>query len=293
MHALGVLVRFFPEFAAIDSLVIRDFYHHYTVDEHSFRTIANLQMLRGADTEWEKKFAAILAEVEQPELLFFALLFHDVGKGMMGDDHIEGSLHAIEEVFSRLGVTSEESETVRYLIANHLEMSANLLRRDIFDPQTIRNFAEEVGTAERLKLLCLFTYADIRAVNPQALTPWKAESLWQLYASTENYLNRSLDEERVHAGTDDRKWVEQILPLVSEDADRQELRQFLEGLPRRYLLAHSPQEVALHFRMSRQLDANPVELHLDRAGHITSSPFSPPTVRIYSSASAAPSPPGV
>jgi len=268
MHALGVLVRFFPEFAAIDSLVIRDFYHHYTVDEHSFRTIANLQMLRGADTDWEKKFAAILAEAEQPELLFLALLFHDVGKGMAGDDHIEGSLHAIEEVFPRLGVTPEESETVRYLIANHLEMSANLLRRDIFDPQTIRNFAEKVGTPERLKLLCLFTYADIRAVNPQALTPWKAESLWQLYASTENYLNHSLDEERVHAGADDRQWVERILPLVSDDADRQELRQFLEGLPRRYLLAHSPQEVALHFRMSRQLDTNPVELHLERAGHI-------------------------
>ena len=107
---------------------------------------------------------------DRPELLFLALLFHDVGKGMAGDDHIEGSLHAIEEVFPRLGVTPEESETVRYLIANHLEMSANLLRRDIFDPQTIRNFAEKVGTPERLKLLCLFTYADIRAVNPQAVS---------------------------------------------------------------------------------------------------------------------------
>jgi len=157
---------------------------------------------------------------------------------------------------------------VRYLIANHLEMSANLLRRDIFDPQTIRNFSEKVGTPERLKMLCLFTYADIRAVNPEALTPWKAESLWQLYVSTENYLNRSLDEERLRAGEDDRKWVEQILPLVSDAADSEDLREFLNGLPRRYLLAHAPQEVALHFRMSRQLEDNPVELHLERQGHI-------------------------
>ncbi len=268
MHALGVLVRLFPEFAAIDSLVIRDFYHHYTVDEHSFRTIQNLGHLRGAETEWEKKFADILGELEQPALLFLALLFHDVGKGMVCDDHVEGSLHAIEEVFPRLGLTAEESETVRYLIANHLEMSANLLRRDIFDPQTIRNFAEKVGTPERLKLLCLFTYADIRAVNPEALTPWKAESLWQLYISTENYLNRSLDEERVRAGEDDRQWVERILPLVSEGSDRQELREFLEGLPRRYLLAHSTQEVALHFRMSKLLASSPVELNLEHVGHI-------------------------
>ena len=78
-------------------------------------------------------------------------------------------------------------------------MSASLLRRDIFDPGTIRAFAEQVGTPERLKLLCLFTYADIRAVNPEALTSWKAESLWQLYVLTANYLSRSLDEERFHA----------------------------------------------------------------------------------------------
>ncbi|MFZ0737195.1 MAG: [protein-PII] uridylyltransferase [Candidatus Acidiferrales bacterium] len=268
MHALGVLVRLFPEFAVIDSLVIRDFYHHYTVDAHSFITIENLQVLREPKTEWEQKFAELLLELETPELLFLSLLFHDVGKGMANDDHIEGSLQAVEEVFPRLGLTPEESETVRYLIANHLEMSANLLRRDIFDPQTIRTFAEKVGTPERLKILCLFTYADIRAVNPEALTPWKAESLWQLYVSTENYLNRSLDEERVRGGEDDRQWVERILPLVSEGANVQELREFLQGLPRRYLLAHAPKEVALHFRMSQQLDETPVELHLESLGHI-------------------------
>ena len=268
MHAQGVLVRLFPEFAAIDSLVIRDFYHHYTVDAHSFITIENLQNLRGKTSEWEKKFADLLSELEQPELLFLALLFHDVGKGMAQDDHIEGSLQAVDEIFPRLGLDATESGTVRYLIANHLEMSANLLRRDIFDTQTIRNFAEKVGTPERLKLLCLFTYADIRAVNPEALTPWKAESLWQLYVSTENYLNRSLDEERVHANRDGREWVERIIPLVSTDANRHDLREFLEGLPRRYLLAHSPQEVARHFEMSRRLETSAVELHLESHGHI-------------------------
>jgi [protein-PII] uridylyltransferase len=268
MHAQGVLVRLFPEFAAIDSLVIRDFYHHYTVDAHSFITIENLKDLRSKTSEWEKKFADILGELEEPQLLFLALLFHDVGKGMAEDDHIEGSLHAVDEVFPRLGLNPSETETVRYLIANHLEMSANLLRRDIFDTQTIRNFAEKVGTPERLKMLCLFTYADIRAVNPEALTPWKAESLWQLYVSTENYLNRSLDEERVHANQDGREWVERIIPLVSNDANRHELREFLEGLPRRYLLAHSPQEVARHFEMSRRLESSAVELHLESHGHI-------------------------
>ena len=104
MHAQGVLVRLFPEFAAIDSLVIRDFYHHYTVDAHSFITIENLQHLRGKTSEWEKQFADLLGELEQPELLFLALLFHDVGKGMSQEDHIEGSLQAVDEIFPRLGL---------------------------------------------------------------------------------------------------------------------------------------------------------------------------------------------
>src|SRR2546427_12636263 len=113
-------------------------------------------------------------------------------------------------VFASLDLKTEQADTVRFLIRDHLAMSANLLRRDIFDPETIRVFAEQVGTPERLKLLCLFTYADIRAVNPEALTPWKAESLWQLYVLTANYLTRSLDEERFHAEAGDLQFVDRI-----------------------------------------------------------------------------------
>ena len=82
---------------------------------------------------------------------------------------------------------------VRYLVASHLEMSA-AMRRDMFDPANVKLFAEKVGAPERLKMLCLMTYADIKAVNPEALTPWKADNLWQLYIASANYLNRSADE---------------------------------------------------------------------------------------------------
>jgi len=157
---------------------------------------------------------------------------------------------------------------VRFLIRDHLAMSANLLRRDIFDLETIRVFAEEVGTPERLKLLCLFTYADIRAVNPEALTPWKAQSLWQLYVLTANYLSRSLDEERFHAESGDLQFVDRIFPLVSSTASREELASFLEGLPRRYLFAHSAEEIASHFPMARKLKENNVQLRIDHRRQI-------------------------
>ncbi len=269
MHSSGLLVRLFPEFAAIDARVIRDFYHQYTVDAHSFRAIENIHRLPLAQQPWERLFADLFTELEQPELLFLALLFHDVGKGMLCEDHITGSLQAIERVFPRLDLREEDRDTVRFLIRDHLMMSANLRRRDIFDPLTIRAFAENVGTPERLKLLSLFTYADIRAVNPEALTPWKAESLWQLYVSTANYMSRSLDEERIHAQAADLQFVERVLPLLlnrrnSAAEMRLDLGIFLEGLPRRYALAHSPEEVATHFQMARELPGNPVQLRLEK-----------------------------
>src|SRR5205814_4857233 len=134
MHRLGLLVYLFPEFQAIDSLVVRDYFHRYTVDEHSFVAIENINALRASTGDLERRFREILEGVEHPELLFLAILFHDVGKGMPGDNHLDGSLAALESVSQRLQLERREYEVVRFLVANHLRMSETILRRDIFDP---------------------------------------------------------------------------------------------------------------------------------------------------------------
>jgi len=280
MHRLGVLVTLFPELRAIDALVIRDFFHRYTVDEHSFMAIQHLHELRPARASaradrsaepanvWDTEFSEIFSELEQPELLFLALLFHDVGKGLPHPSHIQGSLEAVEGILARLALEPEACEAVRYLISNHLEMSATLQRRDIFDPETISAFAKQVGTPERLKMLCVFTYADIKAVNPDALTPWKTEMLWQLYAATSNYLSRSVDEERFHSAGAEAAMAERLLPLLPAFTGPAEINAFLEGFPRRYLLTHSPEEIAAHFQMARRLAAEPVQVSLRARSHL-------------------------
>ncbi len=267
MHRLGVLVSLFPEFRAIDCLVVRDFYHRYTVDEHTFLTIETLHRLRGPEGEGQPRFREILEELEQPELLFFALLFHDIGKGLPDEDHIRGSLGALKGILERLGIASRDRETIHFLVAQHLLMSATLLRRDIFDPETVRSLAEAVSTTERLKMLCLMTYADIRSVSPEALTPWKAEMLWQLYAAAQNFLNRSLDDARFHAAGAERAQVEQIRARLSAPAGAEALDAFLEGFPRRYLLTRSPEEIAAHCEMARRVEGNLAEISLDSRGH--------------------------
>jgi [protein-PII] uridylyltransferase len=256
MHRLGLLEALFPEFRAVDSLVIRDFYHRYTVDEHSFMTLQNLHALPRSAEEVDRQFARLFAELERPDLLLFALLFHDVGKGMPEEEnHVDGSLLAVSRIVDRFSVETRDRETIIFLIRHHLEMSTTAQRRDIFDPATVRAFARAVGDHERLKMLCLLTYADIQSVNPDALKPWKAEMLWQLFVAASNALTRSLDDDRVPASS----------PLPAEaDLPPAELAAFLGGFPRRYLATHSPDEVAAHARMARALTGRSVSLRLER-----------------------------
>src|SRR5208282_2630323 len=96
MHRLGLLIEVLPEFRSIDSLVVRDFYHRYTVDEHSLRTIEHLQELADLPEPLGKHFAPLWRTVDRRDLLIFSLLLHDVGKGMPVENHVTGSLQALE-----------------------------------------------------------------------------------------------------------------------------------------------------------------------------------------------------
>jgi len=264
MHSLRLLTLLLPELKAIDALVVRDFYHRFTVDEHSFVAIESLHRLRQPRSEWERQYAEILDELEEPELLYLSLLLHDTGKGVPSENHVEGSLAIAEQCLERLDLESSERETVLFLIGNHLEMSA-ALRRDIFDSATVAAFAERVGTPERLKMLCLFTYADINAVNPEALTPWKAENVWQLYIGAANHLSRNVDK-RLHpdANVDDEKMIR--LRALAPTAGKR-VKAFLEGLPQRYLRTYAANEVLHHMEMAESLGKHPVQLDLKRGRH--------------------------
>jgi [protein-PII] uridylyltransferase len=262
MHSLHLLTLLLPELKPIDSLVVRDFYHRFTVDEHSFLAIESLHWLKQSKSEWDMRYAEVLGELEDPELLYLALLLHDTGKGVPGGNHVVASLDIANRCLDRLDVDPSERETVLFLIGYHLEMSA-VLRRDIFNPETVATFAEKMGTPERLKMLCLLTYADIKAVNPEALTPWKAENVWQLYIGASNYLNRSADH-RVHTDISDEK-LARLRSLAPVTSGR--FKGFLEGFPQRYLLVHTTEEILRHMEMADEVGQNPVQLDLRRGRH--------------------------
>jgi len=265
MQRLGLLTEVLPEFGHIDSLVVRDYYHRYTVDEHSLRTIEHLQELGDGSDPLGKNFAPLWKTLERRDLLILTMLLHDVGKGMAVENHVTGSLEALESAATRLVLTAEEKAEVYFLIAHHLDMSETMQRRDIFDAGTVTMFARTVGTQERLQRLTLLTYADIHAVNPEALTPWKAEMLWQLFAATSNHFSRTLDRDRLHASTE----VSLLAQVRSQTrgAKEGEIERFLEGFPRRYLAVHSAAEIGEHFALYQKLKGEPMQTEIKRTRH--------------------------
>jgi [protein-PII] uridylyltransferase len=259
MHALGVLEMLIPEFHGIDALVIRDSYHRYTVDEHTFLVVDNVHALRTPSSEHEQRLAQLLPEVDRLDLFFLALLLHDTGKGRRAGEHAQQSVELADSLLARLDFDAEERDSVLKLIRLHLDMS-QAMRRDIFDLDNVRGFADKIGSPQLLKMLTLMTFADIKAVNPDALTPWKAENLWQFYMSTSNFMDRSVDEARYHAAIDPTL-LNRIRSMVPA-AQHEELKQFLEGLPQRYLQTRLPEQIRNHFQMALNLDKDNVQLDL-------------------------------
>ena len=221
MHDTGLLQIIIPVWEQIECLVVRDFYHRYTVDEHTLVTLEYLEELRATRDTNRKRFSELLAETERVPLLFMALLFHDMGKSDGLEGHAIASAKLADRVLQRMQMPDVERRTVLFLIEHHLHLSAVMNSRDLNDPSTALELARRVETLEQLKLLTLMTYADISAVNPDAMTPWRLEQLWRTYLIGHRELTRDLERERIHIAADDEKAA------------------FLQGFPTRYLRTHT------------------------------------------------------
>ena len=185
MNEAGVLGRFIPAFGRVVSMMQFNMYHHYTVDEHLVRTVGQLTAIENGElVETLPLSTEIIKSIQNRSVLFVAALLHDIGKGRVEDHSIVGAEIA-ERLCPRLGFKQGETETVAWLVREHLTMSNISQSRDLSDPKTIRDFADIVQTRERLKLLLLLTVADIRAVGPGTWNGWKGQLLRELYYETE------------------------------------------------------------------------------------------------------------
>jgi [protein-PII] uridylyltransferase len=233
MHASGLLAILFPELGPI---------------AHAVRAIGVLERLPYQATVAGERFGGLLAEIAAPETLVLALLFHEA-----------------EPALDRVALPRETRHAITFLIRHDEEMARVAFRRDAEDPDVIRVFAALFSSEEHLKMLALITLANLGALSPETLTPWKEELLWRLYVDTYNEITMAYGDQVIE---DNETALAAVRGSLPPDLSEAELARFLAGLPRRYLTLFEPATIYQHVRLWRDIKHDDVHFFLTQRADI-------------------------
>ena len=184
MSEIGLLGRFIPDFQKVVARVQHDMYHTYTVDEHTINAIGILRKIDNGELKSKFDLASeVIKKIVSKKVLYIALFLHDIAKGRGGNHSILGG-EVAQNLCPRFGLNADETETVVWLVENHLLMSHVAFKRDLQDPNTIIDLKKRIQSPELLKLLYVLTVADITAVGPEIWNSWKDNLLKIVYNET-------------------------------------------------------------------------------------------------------------
>ena len=250
MNEVGLLGRYLPEWEHIVCRWQHVVYHTYTVDVHSIFLVETLRRLRKGEFRLEvPDLTELSRDIRDPVVLFLGCLLHDVGKGRGGGHSRKGAVLA-RACCERLGLESERTEQVVFLVAEHLQMSHVAQRRDLSDPKLVVDFARRVGTRDNLRNLYLLTFADMKASSRSAWTGWRRQLLRELFERTSEFLETGggdLDRAaRLIEGRVEQRKAAAREVLQRAGTSQEEIDAFFESMPRRYFVSHTPPQIARH-----------------------------------------------
>ncbi|HVV27672.1 MAG TPA: [protein-PII] uridylyltransferase [Rhizomicrobium sp.] len=252
MNEAGVLGRFIPEFGHAVGLMQFNMYHHYTVDEHLIRAVGNVAAIeRGENRDINPLTTEVIKRIQSREVLYCAILLHDIAKGLPGD-HSEVGAAIAHSLCPRLGLSAGDTAAVAWLVKNHLVMSDTAQRRDLSDPKTVRDFVDQVQSPEMLRLLLILTVADIRAVGPGVWNGWKGQLLRELYYAAENMMTGGDQAPSRSARVAAAK---ELLAARIADLTPQQRDKALGRHYDNYWLAFEEEELERHARLMAKADA--------------------------------------
>ena len=254
MHRVDFLGRYIPEFGQLTCLVQHEFLHRYTADEHTLVCIDKLDALAETNDPELIAYRKIFEHLEDPLVLYLALLLHDSGKAVGARPHSEASALFAQRVAARLQLSSEQRKSLILLVDHHLTLSRTAQQRNVDDPATVMEFGRIVKHQRNLNKLMLLTLADGQGTSPEAWSDWKESLVWELFHETSRYLadqKSYYDQTRIERNSLQSAISENLSPDYAE-----EIEAHFEFMPDHYFRATDVPEIIEHLKLFRSFLEN-------------------------------------
>ena len=254
MHRVDFLGRYIPEFGQLTCLVQHEFLHRYTADEHTLVCIDKLDALARTEDPKLTPYRKLFERLEDPFVLYLALLLHDTGKAVAARPHAEASALFAQRVATRLQLPSERRKSLILLVDHHLTLSNIAQQRNLDDPATVMELANIVKHEKNLNALMLLTLADGQGTSPEAWSDWKESLVWQLFHATSQYLadqksyyeQTKIERESLHHSVAEN--------LSADFAD--EIEAHFDFMPDSYFRASEVPQIVGHLKLIRSFLQN-------------------------------------
>ena len=250
MHDLGVLGRYIPEFGALDCLVQHEFFHRYTADEHTLVCIEKLDAVLFSDRPKLEGYRRIFGKLDDPAILYLALLLHDTGKAANTRHHEENSALLAHKVARRLQLGPGRRRMLITLVDSHYLMSKLAQTRNLEDPATTEEFGRIVADRNNLDALMLLTLADGMGTSDQNWSDWKEGLVWTLYRRTARWLEGGIGA--VEQTRRDRESRKEAVETALGPSFRDETDAHFHFMPARYFQMFGPDEIREHILLFRE-----------------------------------------
>lgn len=268
MHQYGILQAYLPQWNHIVGMMQFDLFHAYTVDEHTHRLVKHVNHYFSTENKRFPRCGRIVKNLDKPELLYLAAVFHDIGKGRSGDHSVLGAAD-VKKFAAHHGLNKAESDIVVWLVENHLLMSVVAQRRDIYDPDVVNEFANKVKSHVHLNLLYALTLADIRATNDNLWNDWKASLLRELYLLTQKALDNGLQcQLTIFERVNENKHAARVL-LADSGYAGIAIESLWSRLDHDYFARYKPAQIAWHTQEILNFKCDGAEALLVKANNTT------------------------
>ena len=249
MHELDILGRYLPEFGQLTCLVQHEFFHRYTADEHTLKTIDHLDALVRTEDPRKELYKNLFRKLQDPFILYLALLLHDTGRAANEGPHADLSALNAQRVSRRLQIDPTRRSLLIFLVDNHLLMSVTASRRNLNDPAVIEEFARNVGSQVYLDALTIMTLVDSQSTGESTWSDWKESLILQLYHGTTEYLkDRQAFMNNVKV---EKEALQQDVAQAMSDDFLPEIQAHFAYMPDQYFRTYDKKQIIRHLKLVR------------------------------------------